>query len=106
MAQTGLYFFRDFESYDEKAAKKNLTAEAMPVLAALESSFAALSDWNAPAVHGVINAVAVQFNVGLGKVAQPLRVAICGGAASPPIDATLALLGREGVLARIDVALK
>jgi len=43
---------------------------------------------------------------GLGKVAQPVRVAVAGSAISPPIDATLALLGRERTLARIDAALK
>jgi glutamyl-tRNA synthetase len=104
MAQTGLYFFRDFDGYDEKAARKNLTADAKPILTALESSFAALSDWNAPAIHEVITTVAGQFNVGLGKVAQPLRVAVCGGAASPPIDATLALLGMSRTIARLKVA--
>ncbi|MBT3292156.1 MAG: glutamate--tRNA ligase, partial [Victivallales bacterium] len=42
----------------------------------------------------------------LGKVAQPLRVAISGGAISPPIDVTLELVGRERVLNRVDMALK
>jgi glutamyl-tRNA synthetase len=104
MAQTGLYFFREFESYDEKAAKKNLTAEAMPILAALEAGLAALPEWNAVAIHEVINAVAVQFNVGLGKVAQPLRVAVCGSAVSPPIDATVALIGKAITLQRLQRA--
>jgi glutamyl-tRNA synthetase len=101
MAQNSMFFFRDFDSYDEKAARKNLTAEAMPILAALESALAALTDWNATTIHEVINTVAVQFNVGLGKVAQPLRVAACGVAVSPPIDATLALIGKHATLARL-----
>ncbi|MGA0708734.1 MAG: hypothetical protein ACO3Q7_11725, partial [Steroidobacteraceae bacterium] len=41
----------------------------------------------------------------LGKVAQPVRVAVSGGSVSPPIDATLALLGRENVLKRLDRAI-
>ncbi|MGE0114257.1 MAG: glutamate--tRNA ligase [Steroidobacteraceae bacterium] len=101
MAQNSLFFFQDFDRYDEKAAKKNLTAEAMPILAALAAALAGLSDWNAAAIHEVINAVAAQFNVGLGKVAQPLRVAVCGGAVSPPIDATLELVGRERSMVRL-----
>jgi glutamyl-tRNA synthetase len=104
MAQTGLYFFREFDAYDDKAAKKNLTADAMPILAALAAGLAALPEWNAVAIHEVINAVAAQFNVGLGKVAQPLRVAVCGSAVSPPIDATVALLGKEKSLARLNRA--
>ncbi len=104
MAQTGLYFFRDFEQYEEKAAKKNLTADAMPILAALEAGLAALTEWDAVAIHEVINIVAAQFNVSLGKVAQPLRVAVCGSAVSPPIDATVALLGKASVLVRLQRA--
>jgi len=104
MAQTGLYFFRDFDSYDEKAAKKNLTADALPILAALENKLAELNEWTAPAIHDVITAVSTQFNVGMGKVAQPLRVAACGSGVSPPIDATVALIGKARTLARLQRA--
>ena len=53
----------------------------------------------------LLNALATELQVGLGKVAQPVRVAVTGTAVSPPIDATLALLGRERSLARLDAAL-
>jgi glutamyl-tRNA synthetase len=52
----------------------------------------------------VINAVAERAGLGLGKVAQPLRVAVSGGAVSPPIDITVALLGRQIALARLQRA--
>jgi glutamyl-tRNA synthetase len=104
MAQTGLYFFREFEQFEEKAAKKNLTADAMPILAALGQALEALPDWKAQPVHEVISAVAAQFNVGMGKVAQPLRVAVCGTGVSPPIDTTVELLGRGRVLGRLQKA--
>jgi glutamyl-tRNA synthetase len=52
-----------------------------------------------------VQAFAESRQLGLGKIAQPLRVALTGGTISPPIDATLALLGRERVLARVDAAL-
>jgi glutamyl-tRNA synthetase len=106
MAQNSLFFFREFERYDDKAAKKNLTAEAATVLQTLVEGFALLDDWTAGPVHGVIDAVATRYGVGLGKVAQPLRVALAGGAVSPPIDLTVALLGRERTLARIQRALQ
>jgi glutamyl-tRNA synthetase len=105
MAQNSRFFFRDFEAYDEKAAKKNLGAEAVPMFEALRDAFAATGDWNAGAIHEAINAVATRFGVGLGKVAQPLRVAVTGGGVSPPIDITLALLGRERVAAGLERAL-
>lgn len=106
MAQASVFFFREFEAYDEKAAKKNLNVESRPLLAAAREKLAALQPWGAEGVNAALNAVCAENGTSLGKVAQPLRVAISGGAVSPPIDATLALLGREAVLKRIDRALE
>jgi glutamyl-tRNA synthetase len=106
MAQNSLFFFREIEAYDDKAASKNLTPETAPLLLALQEGFQALGEWNAGSIHEVINAVAQRYGVGLGKVAQPLRVAISGGAVSPPIDITVALLGKERTCARIELALR
>jgi glutamyl-tRNA synthetase len=106
MAQNSIFFFRDIESYDEKAARKTLTSDALPGLQALLDGFKALGEWNAGSIHEVINAVAQRYGVGLGKVAQPLRVAVSGGAISPPIDITVALLGRETTCTRIERALR
>ena len=101
MAQTGAYFFRDFDAYEEKSAKKNLTAEVLPILDALIQSLEALPEWKAGPIHDVINAVSTQFAVGMGKVAQPLRVAVCGSGVSPPIDTTVELLGRQCSIERL-----
>jgi len=106
MAHNSQFFFREFDRYDEKAAKKNLTAEAVAFLGELQQGLRSLAEWNAGSVHEVINSVATRFGVGLGKVAQPLRVAIAGGPVSPPIDITVALLGPEKTGARIERALK
>jgi len=106
MAQNSLFFFREFDAYDEKAARKNLTPDAVPVLRSLQETLMALRDWNAGSIHEVIQAVAQRYGLGLGKVAQPLRVAVVGGAASPPIDITLALLGQNRTEARIQRALR
>jgi glutamyl-tRNA synthetase len=106
MAQASLFFYREFEQYDEKAARKNLTAESRPLLISVRERLAQLTPWGAPAVHAALEDICVSAEVGLGKVAQPLRVAISGGAVSPPIDATVALLGREATLRRIDRALE
>jgi glutamyl-tRNA synthetase len=106
MAQQSLFFFREFEAFDDKAARKHLTAEAAPLLQALAAGLDALPDWNARAIHGVIDSVAQRYLVTLGKVAQPLRVAVTGGAVSPPIDVTVALLGAATVSERIRRALR
>ena len=106
MAQASLFFFREFEQYDEKAARKNLTAESRPLLAEVRERLTHLTPWSAPGVHAALEDICATASVGLGKVAQPLRVAVSGGAVSPPIDATVALLGRETTLRRIDRALE
>jgi glutamyl-tRNA synthetase len=56
-------------------------------------------------VHAALEGLAKEKSLGLGKVAQPLRVAVSGGTVSPPIDVTLALLGQARTLARLDRAL-
>jgi glutamyl-tRNA synthetase len=105
MAQVSLYFFQDVPSFDEKAAAKHLCAETLPALRALYEALGRVSGWQAPALHEVVTEVATALGVGLGKVAQPLRVAISGGTASPPIDVTLEVLGKERVLARVNQAI-
>ena len=106
MAENSRFFFADPQAYDAKAAAKNLNAETAPVLERVRSALVDLADWTAPGVHGRLEQIAADLGVGLGKVAQPLRVALAGGAVSPPIDATAALLGRETVLRRVDRAIR
>ncbi|MFO1395140.1 MAG: glutamate--tRNA ligase [Steroidobacteraceae bacterium] len=101
MAANSRFFFEDVTSYDEKAAAKNLNAEAAPVLDTVIARLAGLADWTAPAIHEAVTAVATERGIGLGKVAQPIRVAVSGGTVSPPIDATLEILGREVTLGRL-----
>ena len=105
MAQNSCYFFtRDIE-LDLKAARKFLTAAEVPALEELRGRLAAFPEWSASALNGLLKALATELGVGLGKIAQPLRVAVTGSTVSPPIDLTLALLGREITLARLDAAI-
>lgn len=104
MAQSSRFFFREPEGYEEKAARKHLSEAAAPLLAALRLALGALESWSAEAIHDAVQGVAEEQGVKLGKVAQPLRVAVSGGPVSPPIDVTLALLGRRTTLRRIEAA--
>ncbi|MGR9013208.1 MAG: glutamate--tRNA ligase [Gammaproteobacteria bacterium] len=106
MAAASVYFYRDFDAYDEKAAKKNFKPDAAEVLARLHDEFAAVPEWQGEALHQIVVNLAEVMELGLGKVAQPLRVAVCGSAVSPAIDITLSLLGKEKTLARIQRAIK
>jgi glutamyl-tRNA synthetase len=106
MAVNSQFFFRDFAEYEAKAAAKNLNSASLPLLESLRQRLAGLADWQAPVIHAAINDIAAESGAGLGKVAQPLRVAVSGSGVSPPIDATVALLGRERVLQRLDRAVE
>ena len=65
-----------------------------------------LAEWRGAAIQEAINGIAGELGLKLGKVAQPLRVAVSGSAVSPPIDVTLELLGRDRTLRRIERALE
>ncbi len=106
MAETSIYFYKDFDEYDDKAAKKNLKPGVLEPLAGLRDRLSELSQWAAAPIHQAIIDTAEAFDVKMGKIAQPLRVAITGGASSPSIDITAQLIGRERTLQRLDKALK
>jgi glutamyl-tRNA synthetase len=106
MAQNSRFFFTDTLELDPKAAAKHLSGGGLEMLGKVRERLGGLAQWNAAAIHGALNELATALGAGLGKVAQPVRVAVTGTAVSPPIDATLELLGRERALARIDEALK
>jgi glutamyl-tRNA synthetase len=101
MAVASAFFFRRPTAYDEKAVAKHVTPAVLHLLGGLELKLTGLSDWSAPALHALINAHATESQVSLGKLAQPIRLAVCGGTVSPPIDATLAILGKEESLSRL-----
>ena len=105
MAQNSRFFFVDSIELDPKAAAKHLGSDVLPAVAKVRERLAGLPEWSAATIHTALNELATQLNSGLGKIAQPVRVAVTGTAVSPPIDATLALLGRERTLARLDAVL-
>ncbi|MGA2711228.1 MAG: glutamate--tRNA ligase [Steroidobacteraceae bacterium] len=105
MAANSLFFFKAPLVYDEKAVRKHVTPDVLNVLAELSTAMVKLEVWSAPAIHALIGALAAEKGVSLGKLAQPVRLAVCGRTVSPPIDATLEILGREESLARLDKAM-
>lgn len=105
MAANSHYFYKDVTEYDAKAAKKNLTAVSAEILADMHDRLAALPEWKAEPIHAHIKECSVDREVGMGKVAQPIRVAITGNTISPPLDLTLELLGSERTLAAIKSAI-
>ncbi|MCC5810673.1 MAG: glutamate--tRNA ligase [Ectothiorhodospiraceae bacterium] len=105
MADASVMFYHRPEGYDEKAARKNFKPEAVPVLEALARGLEQQAEWAPEPLHQVVHQVAEDLALKLGKVAQPLRVALAGVPVSPSIDQTLTLLGKDETLARIGHAI-
>ena len=104
MADKSLFAYGDIEEYSEKAARKHLKPAAVEGLKAVRERLAGVAPWESEAIHEAIVATAEAVGIKLGKLAQPLRVAVTGSDMSPSIDATLLLVGRDRTLARIDAA--
>ncbi len=85
----------------EKVLKKN-DGQGLAVLKDLLPLLTAVVDWKAANIEAVVNAYVEQTKLGLGKVAQPIRVAVSGGTVSPPIFESLELLGKDKTLGRIN----
>ncbi|MEJ2592551.1 MAG: glutamate--tRNA ligase, partial [Candidatus Thiodiazotropha sp.] len=106
MAQMSAFCYKDYDAFDETAAKKHLRAAAREPLERMRTVLESLGDWNDGALHAAVQQVSEALEVNMGKVAQPLRVAVVGRAASPGIDVTLRLVGKAATLRRIDRALE
>ena len=106
MAESARYCFEDFEEVDAKAAKKNLRPVILEPLKAVRKAFSELPEWRAQAIAKTVHDVANEFEINMGKLGQPIRVAVTGGAVSPPIDVTLELVGRDRTLTRLENAIK
>ena len=106
MAQKARLWYGPIEHWDEAAVAKHLkAATAVPALRAAREQLEGLAEWTVEAVHRAIEAAAAAIGEGMGKVAQPLRVAMTGTQVSPSIDHTVYLVGRARALQRIDDAL-
>jgi len=91
--------------FDAKAAKKHMKAGAKPLLEGLGRHLSGLSSWTPESIEGAFSAVREENdNPGMGKLAQPVRIALTGSAASPGIFETVALLPQAQVIARIERA--
>ncbi len=105
MAERARFALVEEIAYEEKARAKHLTPASAELLQALHDGLAALDTWSDAGLEGVFESVrSAHGDLGMGKLAQPVRVAVTGGTASPGIFETLAVLGRERTLRRLSEA--
>ena len=98
-------FFAPVE-LDSKAKEKFLGPDSLPVLHGIRDGIAGMATPDAASLEKLFHDVAAARSLGLGKVAQPVRVALTGGTASPGIYDVVMLLGREESLKRLDDAIR
>ena len=106
MADLGEFYFCKEIAYDEKAAEKFLRAESVPIFEEVITSLSKETVLEKERVHRLIQQLAETQGVPLVKIAQPIRVALTGKTASPPIDEVIEILGRDEVIQRLRRAIK
>jgi glutamyl/glutaminyl-tRNA synthetase len=102
-----LFLDNDQIDYDEKAIKTVLMKhDGLNILQIVRGRLAEMDEFTEPKIEKMLRGLAQEKQLGLGKVAQPLRVALCGTTISLPIFDSVQMLGKEKTLERIDNTLK
>jgi glutamyl-tRNA synthetase len=105
MAASARYCYEDFEVIDETSAKKHLRPVILEPMKTVRARLAGLDHWGKTAITEAIQEVAADYDLNMGKLGQPMRVAVTSGPVSPPIDVTLWLVGQERTIKRLDRAI-
>ncbi|MEY2114715.1 MULTISPECIES: glutamate--tRNA ligase [Rhodanobacter] len=104
MAERAKIWYGPIVEWDDKAVAKHLRNDSAPAVLDAAKALLAEVQWQPGPIHQVIEQVAAQLALGMGKVAQPLRVAMTGTQVSPSIEHTIYLAGRAEALRRLDYA--
>ncbi|GAA5102004.1 glutamate--tRNA ligase [Wohlfahrtiimonas larvae] len=100
------YLYVEELTYDEESVEHHLTAVSKPTLIALRDVFAGIDDWSSAPLKAAMKDLTKTLNIKMGQIGMPLRTAIVGRAASPNLDETLILVGKDRTLARLEKAIE
>jgi glutamyl-tRNA synthetase len=106
MAQAASFFYLEEITFEEKAARKFLKPAALEPLSLLTKKLADLPSYTQENLEDVFKDVMAQTGLKLGKIAQPVRVALTGKTASPGIFEIIAILGPQRVIPRLEKAIQ
>lgn len=106
LANSLRYFIADSVAIDPKAAEKFLNPQNIEYLAAIRDSLSGLQDISTVEIESIFTALSKTHNVKLGVIAQPVRVALTGGTASPGIYELIEIIGKEKTLKRLSKAIE
>ena len=101
MAEKSAFFFKKQVEFDEKARSKFLTDEVKPLLKKVITGLSALDDFSSDTIESLFKKTVEEESLKLGKLAQPVRVALTGTTVSPGIYDVILLLGKEQTLKRL-----
>jgi glutamyl-tRNA synthetase len=99
------YFFKDPETYEEKAVRKNFTPDALLVLVLLKQKISSLSEFSQDKLEVLYHEIAADSGIPSGKLIHPTRLAISGMSFGPGLFELMTVLGKDTVLRRIDTAI-
>lgn len=101
MAERSRYFYESVQVGDQLLP--HVTPELLPALSMLRDRLAQIEEWTKESIHEVLASTAEIHGLKLGKIAQPVRIALTGGTVSPPVDLTMVLIGQVRVLERLEI---
>ena len=106
MAMGAKPFYEAPSEYDAKAVKKQFSADAGARLQVVHDKLAQLENFQPETIDACLQETVKELDVGFGKIGLPLRVAVTGNTASPALDRTLSVMGRDTVLQRLVAAVQ
>lgn len=106
MAESARFCYEDFDCIEPDAAKSHLRPVILPALRQFRSRLADIEPWSRAAIGQALSDCAETQGLSMGKLGQPVRVAVTGKAVSPPIDLTLELVGKERAIRRLDAGIE
>jgi glutamyl-tRNA synthetase len=105
MAEAARFYFQDPRPYEEKGAKKFLTAEAVPILQEVARRLESLPEFSEAAINQLFHDLAAETGLKMVNLAQPVRLALTGRTASPGLFEIINILGNSETLQRIKTAI-
>jgi glutamyl-tRNA synthetase len=105
LASSLKYYIAEDVELDEKAKKKFLNEKSCDLLKELKEGLAEMDDFSETKIEELFRAIAEKHEVKLGKLAQPVRVALTGGTQSPGIFEVLDVVGKEKTIRRLEKAI-
>jgi glutamyl-tRNA synthetase len=106
LANSLRYYIAEEVEYEEKARKKFLNEQSRELLLELKEGLQAMTDFTEQDIENLFRNIVEKRDLKLGKLAQPVRVALTGGTQSPGIFEVLDVMGREKAIKRLEKAIE